>query len=133
MQKAWDNDLAFPFTAMAKYLLNPHLISYYGWDLAVVSFIFVLFAVILTVFMFRDPRIPGEYLLYTVLSIFFIVSRDNLTASLRFLLPVFPLFLLLAVWIHKRRTIYDFIVYVFASLQIFYFLSFIHYFNWAAN
>jgi Gpi18-like mannosyltransferase len=131
IQKAWDNELSFPMHGVIKFFFRPHLISYYGWDLAILSVLFILLALGITVYLTRKPGIPPEYLVYTILSLLLIVSRDNTNASLRYMLPVFPLFLGLAFWVIHNKWIYHLVVYTFTALQLFYFLSFLHYYHWA--
>jgi Gpi18-like mannosyltransferase len=133
MQEAWGNHLMIPFTVMVNFILRPHLISYYGWDLAVVSFVFVLFFLALFVLTFRVYPLPGEYILYAGLSLFFIVARDNLNGSLRYMIPIFPLFLALALLIKNRNWFHDSVIIGFSTLQIFYFVSFLQHYNWAAT
>ena len=132
-QKAWANQPLIPFTAMVNFVLRPHLISYYGWDLTVVSFVFVLFFLVLFALTFRVNPLPGEYILYAGLSLFFVVARDNLNSSLRYMLPIFPLFLGLALLIREKKWLHDSVIFGFSTLQIFYFLSFLQHFHWAAT
>jgi Gpi18-like mannosyltransferase len=133
IQQVWDNNLSYPFAAMVQFLSVPHIIHYYGFDLSLVSFVFVFFAIILTVAMVRMPHMRAEYIIYTMLSIYLIIARDTLTASLRYLMPVFPLYLILALLVHDRKTTQNLVFFTFVSLQLFYFLSFVHTYNWAAN
>jgi Gpi18-like mannosyltransferase len=133
IQQVWDNNLSYPFAAMVQFLSVPHIIHYYGFDLSLVSFVFVFFAIILTVAMVRMPHMRAEYIIYTMLSIYLIIARDTLTASLRYLMPVFPLYLILALLVYDRKTTQNLIFFTFVSLQLFYFLSFVHTYNWAAN
>jgi len=133
MQGVWDNSLALPFTAMARFLAKPVLISYYGWDLTPISFLAAGGAVLLTLVMFKKYALPVEYLLYTVLSVTLIISRGNLNGTLRFLAVVFPLFLLVALMLRGREFIGKVVLYTLSALQIFYFLAFIHLYNWAAT
>ena len=133
MQKTWGNHLMIPLTAMVNFILRPHLISYYGWDLAIVSFVFVLFFLALFALTFRVYPLPGEYILYAGLSLFFVVARDNMNGSLRYMLPIFPLFLALALLIKDRKWLHDGVIFGFSTLQLFYFLSFLQHYNWAAT
>ena len=133
MQKTWGNHLMIPLTAMVNFILRPHLISYYGWDLAIVSFVFVLFFLALFALTFRVYPVPGEYILYAGLSLFFVVARDNMNGSLRYMLPIFPLFLALALLIKDRKWLHDGVIFGFSTLQLFYFLSFLQHYNWAAT
>ncbi len=133
MQGVWDNSLALPFTAMVKILVKPVLISYYGWDLTPISFLAAGGAVLLTLAMFKRCALPIEYLLYTILSVTLIISRGNLNGTLRFLVVVFPLFLLIALMLRGRKLAGEAVLYTFSALQIFYFLAFLHLYNWAAT
>jgi Gpi18-like mannosyltransferase len=133
IQEAWDHHLSYPFAAMIQFLAKPDVINYYGWSLSPVNFIFLFFALVLTGFMIKKPEIPREYLIYTLLSIYLIIARDSLQASLRFMIPVFPLYLILSLLIYNKRTLSNFIFFSFISLQLFYFLAFVQEYNWAAT
>lgn len=133
MQRVWDNGLALPFTGVVKFLMQPQLLSYYGWDLTPVSFLFSLLAVILTLKMITDRDFPLEFTFYTLVSVFMVISRENLNASLRYTALIFPLFLGLARWTQGREAIANSFAYVFCALQIFFYVSFLQYFNWAAT
>lgn len=132
MQRVWDNQLALPFTGMVEFLKRPVLISYYGWDLTPLNFLFALLAVILCVKMVLDRNIPPEYMLYAVISVLVVISRTNLNATLRYLIVIFPLFLALSTWMRKEF-FYVLTVSIFSSLLFFYFVSFVNFFNWAAT
>jgi hypothetical protein len=133
IQKAWGNGSSYPFHPIVSYISEPSVISYYGWDLSLVSFIFVVGAVALTLMMIKDKSIPREYLIYTLLSMLIVVSKIDLNGSLRYILAIFPLYLMLSLIIRNRKDMYNLVFYAFASLQMFYVVSLIHYFNWAAN
>jgi Gpi18-like mannosyltransferase len=133
MQRVWDNNLEFPFTAVVEFLAKPVLISYYGWDLTVLSFITVLITVGLLFTMIKIHGIPPEYIIYTAMSVYLIVARGNLNGTLRFLLVIFPIFIVLAILLKGRKFASELVIYTLSALQIFYFLSFIHFYNWAAT
>jgi hypothetical protein len=130
---AWDNGLTFPFDSLIRYLRDPELISYYGWDLTAVSYPFVTAAVLMTFWMLIRGHIPMEYGIYAALSVLLIVSRNNLNGSLRYLIPVFPLFLTLALLLNKRAVAYTIVLSIFVSLQAFYFIYYMHSYNWPAT
>jgi len=133
IQKTWGNGSSYPFHPIVSYLSETSVISYYGWDLSPISFIFVLGAVTLAFMMIKDRSIPREHSIYSLLSMFIVVSKIDLNGSFRYIAPIFPLYLMLSLIIRNRKNMYNLIFYVFASLQLFYFVSLIHYFNWAAN
>jgi len=133
IQKIWDNNTTYPFDSLARFIASPNIIHYYGFDMSVVAFMFVFCSVILTAIMIKWPGMPKEYLIYTLLSMFLIITRDTTAGSLRYLVPVFPLHLTLALMVHKRRMFYDTVFFAFVALQLFYFLAFVHQYNWAAN
>lgn len=133
IQKAWDSSAAYPFLAMINYLFDPVIVSYYGWDLSIISFVFILLLVLLTITLITYRGIPLEYIIYTLVSAYIIVSRNNIQGSLRFMIPIFPLYLALALLIQNKQMGRDLLFFVFISLQTFYFLSFLHYYNWAAT
>jgi Gpi18-like mannosyltransferase len=133
IQDAWGNHNSYPLGSIVKYLTEPTMISYYGWDLSIVSFIFACASIILTIMMIRTPDIPRAYIIYTILSIYVMVSRDTVEASLRFLIPVFPVHLMVSRLIYDKKMLYNLMFFVFVALQLFYFISFIHHYNWAAT
>lgn len=133
IQDAWGNHNSYPFGSIVKYLLDPSVIDYYGWDLSVVSFVFAVFSIALTALMIKTPDIPRSYIIYTILSVYIIVSRDTVEASLRYLLPIFPIHIMLSRLIYDRKMLYQFVFFVFVALQLFYFVSFIQHYNWAAT
>jgi 4-amino-4-deoxy-L-arabinose transferase-like glycosyltransferase len=133
IQDAWGNHNSYPLGSIVQYLTEPTMISYYGWDLSIVSFIFACASIILTVMMIRTPDIPRAYIIYTILSIYIMVSRDTVEASLRFLIPVFPVHLMVSRLIYDKKMLYNLMFFVFVALQLFYFISFIHHYNWAAT
>lgn len=133
IQKAWENNASYPFDAMAQFIASPHIISYYGFDLNPLSFGFVFSAVLLTIAMLFDRRVPIEYTLYTVLNILLTVARDTLTGSLRYLAILFPLFALLALLIQHRRVAGYLVLFALIASQVFYVVFFVQQLNWAAN
>jgi hypothetical protein len=133
IQKIWDNNISYPFDAVIRFLISPQIVNYYGFDMSVLSFIFVFTAAILTIMMFRERRIPREYLIYTILNIFLIVARDTLTGSLRYMAVIFPLFLLIALLIENKKMASHYVFFAFITLQALYFISFVQQYNWAAN
>jgi Gpi18-like mannosyltransferase len=130
---AWDNNLSYPLAAIVQYIQAPRLIDHYGWDLTIISFLFALAAMGLIVVMIRNPRIPREYLIYTALSVYLIVSRSNLCGSLRYMVPIFPLFIVLALLILRRQMLQSLVFCGFVSLQTFYFIYFVQQYNWPSN
>jgi Gpi18-like mannosyltransferase len=130
---AWDSNLSYPMAAIFDYFQTPRIIDHYGWDLTIVSFVFALGAIGLMVLMWRNRTIPREYLIYTFLSIYLIVSRHTLCGSLRYMVPIFPLFLVLALVIRKRPLLQNMVFSGFLALQTFYFIYFVHQYNWPAS
>src|SRR5207249_3750589 len=114
IQKTWGNGFAYPFHPIVSYLSEPSIISYYGWDLSPVSFTFVLGAVALTIIMIKDRSIPREHLIYSLLSMFIVVSKIDLNGSLRYTIPILPLYLMLSLIIRNKRNVYNLIFYTFA-------------------
>jgi len=131
IQQTWDSRLEFPFKAMIQFVLSPNFISYYGWDLSPVSFLFMILGTALVIAIARSPKIPKEYLIYTVLHLFLILARNNLQGTLRFMLPIFPLYIAIALSIERRKTWYDVTFYGFIALQTAYFIAFINQYNFA--
>jgi len=133
IQKIWDNNTTYPFDSLARFIASPNIIHYYGFDMSVVAFIFVFFSVVLTIMMIMRRDIPKEYIIYAVLSMFLIIARDTTAGSLRYLVPVFPLHLTLALTLYKRRMFYEITFFAFVAIQLFYYLAFVQQYNWAAN
>lgn len=133
IQKAWGQGISDPFSPILKYLVNPSIISYYGWDLSIISCTFIILAIFLTALIIKSKVIPIEYKIYTFLSILLILSRNTSQASLRFMIPIFPLYLMLALLIRNRDLLYNLVFLGFISLQVFYFIAFIYHYNWAAT
>jgi Gpi18-like mannosyltransferase len=133
IQKAWDSSASYPFLTIINYLFNPVVVSYYGWDLSILSFAFILLLISLIIIMLRYRKIPLEYVIYTMISTYIIISRNNIQGSLRFMIPIFPLYLVLALLINHKKMGRDLLFFVFISLQTFYFLAFLHHQNWAAT
>ncbi|MEM7028482.1 MAG: glycosyltransferase family 39 protein [Chloroflexota bacterium] len=133
MHAMWDQRLSYPAAALVEFLSEPRLIDYYGWSLTPINFVFTFLAIALTLVMVMDSRVPREYVIYTILNMGIIISRDTLEAGLRFLIPIFPLFLILSLLIYKRQYLYQLIFFSFTALQIFYFISFLQKLGWAAN
>lgn len=129
----WDNGLSFPLAGIVGFLREPRLIGHYGWDLTVVSFVFAMAAIGLSAFLWFDRRFPREYLVYAVPTVYLIVSRDNLSGTLRYLLPVFPLFVALAVLVRQRPTLTHLVLCGFAALQAFYFVFFVQRYSWPST
>ena len=131
IQKMWDSSLSIPFKAMVQFVLSPKLISYYGWDLSPVNFLFMVLATALMVAIARRPKFPTEYVIYTALHVLLIISRNNLQGSLRFMLPIFPLYIAIAFFIEHRKNWYNAIFYGFIALQTAYFIAFVNYYHFA--
>ncbi len=129
----WDNSLSYPFAGMARFLTTPYLIAFFGWDLSPVSFLFGFMAVVLSLYLLRAPQIPKEYAVYTVASVYLIISRNSLSGSLRYMLLVFPLFLGLGLWTQDKKTGSYLILFAFSALQAFYFIAFALRYNWAVS
>ena len=106
IQSAWNNLLSYPFSAMVHFISTPVLVDYGSWNLVPVSFVFVFGSVVLTIVaivMWHQKRFPADWLLYMILSLILVVSRNNLNGLLRYLVVVFPLFLTLALLVRQRR------------------------------
>jgi Gpi18-like mannosyltransferase len=124
---------AYPFASMIKFLSDRLLLDYYGWDLNALLFIFLFLSVIVFVKMIKDVRIPREYVIYTGINVLVIISRNYMDGGLRYLLPVFPLFLMIAVWLENKKMAYSWVIMSFGALQAFYFAAFVHLIPWAAT
>ncbi len=130
---AWDYSLGYPFVELYNFIFHPSILDRYGWDLAPLNFLGILVSIFLFIYMLKLKSFPKEYIIYTLLSLILILARDNMEASLRYILPVFPLFLAGAIIIQRRKFIYSLVFYLFVLLQAFYFIAFVNSINWAAN
>jgi Gpi18-like mannosyltransferase len=131
IQSAWDSKLSVPFLSTIRYFINPLVISYYGWDLSLASFVFIVLSTLLSAYMFVARGFPSEYTAYAVLNLLVIVSRNNIQAAMRFLLPVFPFFLATAILIQGRRLWNDIVLFFLTSLQAAYFIAYVNQYNFA--
>lgn len=131
IQVMWDSRLSLPLLSSLRYVFSPVLLSYYGWDLSLVSLLFILITIALTLALCFSSRIPKEYLIYTVLHVLLIVSRNNIQGTLRFLSPVFPLYLIAALWLCQKKLWQDIAIFGLISLQTSYFIGFVHQYNFA--
>jgi Gpi18-like mannosyltransferase len=129
----WDNQLTFPFRYIASFIYDPKIIDFYGLDLAIVSIPLVVLATVITIRMLVDKNIPREYVIYTVCSLFLIVSRNNTNGSLRYMLPIFPFYLALAHWIRPHKGLFLCVSFALLVLQIFYFIAFMRSYSWATT
>lgn len=133
IQRSWDVALTYPYASVVAFFNQPTLIDYYGWNITPISIIFIIGASILTILMLRDRQMPFEYTAYTIFSLFLVVARSNTNASLRYMLPIFPLFIILARLTAHRSGVYTAIVVSFITLQVLYFVFFVQMYNWAAT
>lgn len=131
IQVMWDSKLSLPLLSSLQYVFSPVLLSYYSWDLSLVSLLFILIAIALTIVLCFNSKIPKEYLIYTVLHVLLIVSRNNIQGTLRFLSPVFPLYLIAALWLYQKGFWRDIAIFGLISLQTSYFIGFVHQYNFA--
>jgi hypothetical protein len=118
---------------MVRFLSNPLLVDYYGWNLTPLSFIFLFLAIGIAIVAATRKGFPQELLIYMLLSLYVVASRDNLNATIRYLLPVFPLFLTLALLFHKRQILVISVLFLFIVLQAFYFVAFARGIHWAVT
>jgi hypothetical protein len=133
IETVFDLHKSLPFASMVGYLAEPSLIQHYGFDLSVFSFVFLLGAVLLTVALIRDRRVPRDYVIYAVLSLALVLTISTMSGAMRYMLPIFPLFLILALLIHGKTMTTQLVCFAFAGLQAFYFIGFVLQYNWAAN
>ena len=100
----------------------------------VLNFGFLCLSVVLSLGLIAGRRrVPGEYVIYAMLSVLLIVARDSLQATMRFMLPVFPLAAVAASWLRRRPEFYDLILIVSAVMQGFFFLGFASGADWAGT
>jgi hypothetical protein len=132
IQRAWDGELSLPFRGLARWVTDPTIIDWYGFDLSIVSAPAAIGAVGLVAFMVVRP-FPVEYTIYATLSVLLVLSRDYVFATMRYLLPVFPLVLALALLLRNRRTLATLAVCGFGALQAFLFVAYVYQFDWAHN
>jgi hypothetical protein len=133
IQAAWGNQPTYPFDWLIRFVRDPHWLAYYGWDLAPLSALLTLAALAGLVIMVRRPAIPKEYAIYVGLSLYLMITRDNSNAASRFLMQLFPLFLVLALLVRQRPLVRDGVLVTFAILQTWAFLAFMEARNWAGT
>ena len=131
IQEAFDHHLAFPFQAIIQFFANPQLIGYHSLDLVVISVTAILLASWIVVRLLKSGQAPLEYSLFALLCVLVIGSRSNTNATLRYMWPVFPVYLGMALAVHQRPIIYSSVFYILTSLQAFYFIAFITEHYWA--
>jgi hypothetical protein len=98
IQYAWVNSAAAPFAAIASALETPRIVGHYGWNPEILSIIFTLSIIPVLVWAFASRKIPFEYTLFATLQFLVLVSRESTLGNLRYILGIFPYFLVLAVW-----------------------------------
>lgn len=133
IQKLWGHSLSFPFRPVLDFLIRPSLISYYSWDFSLVSVLFSIGGFALVILMMLNKKVPLEYKIYSSLNMLLIISRNTGQASLRFTFLVYPLYLMLSIFILQKSTLRDLVFFIFIALQTFYFLGSIYHYNWACT
>jgi hypothetical protein len=98
IQYTWVNSAAAPFAAIAGALETPRIIGHYGWNPEMLSIAFTLSIIPVVVWAQASRRIPLEYTLFAAVQLLVLVSRQSTLGNLRYLLGIFPYFLVLAVW-----------------------------------
>ena len=133
IQRLWGHSLSVPFRPVLDFLIRPSLISYYSWDFSLVSILFSTGGFALVILMTLNKKVPLEYKIYSGLNILLIISRNTGQASLRLIFLVYPLYLMLSVFILQKSTLRDLVFFIFIALQTFYFLGSIYHYNWACT
>jgi hypothetical protein len=137
MQQAnWGQRAQFPLLALARWVRHPFVTSIWGWDLTLLSALAGIAVLVLVgVGAWRQRQgalhMRPEYWLYLALNLVMIFSRDYLSGVGRYLLPVFPLFLLLALVLARRPAALLAIGAVSIVLQTFLFTNLLSYQTWA--
>jgi hypothetical protein len=137
MQRAnWGQRAQFPLLALARWVRHPFVTSIWGWDLTLLSALAGIAVLVLVgVGVWRQRQgalhMRPEYWLYLGLNLVMIFSRDYLSGVGRYLLPVFPLFLLLALVLARRPATLLAIGAVSIVLQTFLFTNLLSYQTWA--
>jgi Gpi18-like mannosyltransferase len=133
IEKVFDLNTTFPFTSMIRYLSEPALVQHYGFDLGALSFAFLFAAVLLTWVLVARRDVPRDYAIYAVVSLALVMTISTMSGALRYMLPIFPLFLVVALLIRGRTVTTQFLCFGFGGLQAFYFIGFVLQYHWAAN
>jgi hypothetical protein len=106
VQKAWDNESAFPGSAAARGLL--HLLrdgqgtDYYGFNLVPLSLLALAVATVLIVRTAWKRELSGSLVAYAVVNLLVLLTRSQTQAALRYVVMVFPLFAMAAVPLVRR-------------------------------
>ena len=98
IQSTWVNSAAPPFAAIAGALETPRIVGHYGWNPEMLSIFFTLSIIPALVWAIASRKIPLEYTLFAMLQLLVLVSRESTLGNLRYILGIFPYFLVLAVW-----------------------------------
>lgn len=133
IQHAWDHHQSYPFAASVRFLSFPSLVNYYGWNLRPVNFLAAMGAVAVGIYSVLYRRMSWAYLIYMALSLYIIVARDNLNASLRYMIPIFPIYITLAHILYKRETMKNWVLLLFGAIQTLFFIAFALQINWAVT
>jgi hypothetical protein len=131
IQEAFDHRLGYPFQAVVHFFVNPQIVGYHSLDLVVISVTAILIALWIVIRLFKIGFVPLEYALFALLCVLVIASRSNTNATLRYMWPIFPIYLAMSLAAHQRPIIYSTIFYILSSLQVFYFTAFMTEHYWA--
>jgi hypothetical protein len=132
----WGQRAQFPLVALVRWVQHPFVTGIYGWDLTLLSALAGIAVLVLVgVGAWRQRqgalRMRPEYWLYLALNLLMIFSREFLGGVGRYLLPVFPLFLLLTMVLARRPAMLLTIGAIFIVLQTFLFTNLLAYQAWA--
>jgi Gpi18-like mannosyltransferase len=133
IERVFDLNTTLPFASMIRYLSEPSLVQHYGYDLSIFSFVFLFAAVLLTCTLIARHDVPRDYVIYAVVSLVLVLTVSTMSGAMRYMLPIFPLFLVGALLIRGRWMTTLLVCFGFAGLQAFYFIGFVLQYNWAAN
>jgi Gpi18-like mannosyltransferase len=131
IQRAWRTGLDWPFSDILSFVLHPRVTDWWGWNLTPVSVLATVGAVVLVVLAWRMPKVRPEYAIWASVNVVVLLSRDVTQAAPRFILPIFPLMLVVAVLLERRPAARVFFVYVCGVLQVMFFLAFLQGEYWA--
>lgn len=114
-QANWQRELTFPWTTLFSFSRPLFILDFFGsyaYSQRILEFIFALFAVFIFIFSFRFVR--KSYFIFGFLFLISFFSTGSLVSSPRIILPLFPMFIYLAIL--GRNFLFDFSYLFFSAL-----------------
>lgn len=129
----WGQGSGFPFASVVGWFLDRDLLAIYGWELmplTEISVIAITTMAVIGIARRRQWSIPIEYLGLIWLSLLLVVSRDFAVGAGRYMLPVFPLFIVTAFLVRRRPFVIAATAVAFTAIQTFLAVGVLTYVRW---